>query len=157
MKDMIISIPTDVFLCSAAISYNGPFTGPYRKNLLDYWTTLIHAKDLPLSQDFQIIKTLGDPLVIRDWIIDGLPSDTTSLQNAIFAVEGNRWPLLIDPQSQATKWMLNKLSKDSKKVTKLTNSSFQQDMKSSIKNGVPVLIFDIQNTLPAVLDSVFGK
>lgn len=49
MKDMIICIPTDVFLCSAAISYNGPFTGPYRKNLLDYWTTLIHAKDLPLS------------------------------------------------------------------------------------------------------------
>lgn len=82
-------------------------------------------------------------MVIRDWIIDGLPSDTTSLENAIFAVEGNRWPLLIDPQSQATKWMLNKLSKDNKKVTKLTNSSFQQDMKSSIKNGVPVLIFDI--------------
>lgn len=79
MKDIVICVPTDVFLCSAAISYNGPFTGPYRKNLLDYWTTLIHAKDLPLSEDFQVIKTLGDPLVIRDWIIDGLPSDTTSL------------------------------------------------------------------------------
>lgn len=79
MKDTIINVPTDVFLCSAAISYNGPFTGAYRKNLLDYWMTLINAKDLPLTQDFQIIKTLGDPLVIRDWMIDGLPSDTVSL------------------------------------------------------------------------------
>lgn len=78
MKERIINIPTDVFLSSAAISYNGPFTGQFRKNLLDYWITLISAKDLPLSQDFQITKTLGDPLVMRDWMIDGLPSDTVS-------------------------------------------------------------------------------
>lgn len=30
-------------------------------------------------------------------------------------------------------------------------------MKSSIKNGVPVMILDIENTLPAVLDPIFGK
>lgn len=79
MINVVICVPTDVFLCAAAISYNGPFTGAYRKSLIDYWTTLINAKDLPLSEDFQIIKTLGDPLLIRDWMIDGLPSDTVSL------------------------------------------------------------------------------
>lgn len=157
MKESIICIPTDIFLCSAAISYNGPFTGAYRKNLLDYWITLINAKDLPISQEFQISKILGDPLVMRDWMIDGLPSDTVSLENAIFAVEGNRWPLVIDPQGQATKWMINKLSKEKKVITKLSNPSFQQDMKASIKNGIPVLVFDVENTLPAVLDSVFSK
>ena len=78
MKDDIMCIPTDVFLSSAAISYNGPFTGTYRKNLLDYWITLINAKDLPLSQDFQITKTLGTPLTLREWMIDGLPSDSVS-------------------------------------------------------------------------------
>lgn len=143
MKSVVICVPTDVFLCSAAISYNGPFTGVYRKSLLDYWATLITAKDLPLSEDFQITKTLGDPLTLRDWMIDGLPTDTVSLQNAIFAVEGNRWPLLIDPQNQATKWLVNMLSRQKKVTTKLTNSSFQQDMKASIKNGVPVMILDI--------------
>ena len=86
MKDDIINVPTDVFVSSAAISYNGPFTGPFRKNLTDYWITLINAKDLPLSQDFQITKTLGDPLVMRDWVIEGLPSDSVSLENAIFAM-----------------------------------------------------------------------
>lgn len=79
MKSIIICVPTDIFLCAAAISYNGPFTGVHRKNLIDYWSTLIAAKDLPLSEDFQIIKTLGDPLTIRDWLIDGLPSDNVSL------------------------------------------------------------------------------
>ncbi len=72
-------MPIDVFISSAAISYNGPFTGLYRKNLLDYWMTIISAKDLPFSSDFQITKVLGDPLILRDWMIDGLPSDTVSL------------------------------------------------------------------------------
>ena len=79
MREIILNIPTDVFISSAAISYNGPFTGAFRKSLVDYWMTLINAKDLPLSQDFQISKTLGDPLLIRDWVIDGLPSDSVSL------------------------------------------------------------------------------
>jgi hypothetical protein len=53
--------------------------------------------------------------------------------------------------------MLNKLSKEKKVITKLSNPSFQQDIKTSIKNGVSVLVFDIENTLPAVLDSVFSR
>lgn len=70
---------------------------------------------------------------------------------------GNRWPLVIDPQNQATKWLTNMLSKQKKTVTKLTNPSFLQDTKASIKNGVPMLLIDIEDTLPAVLDSVFAK
>jgi len=62
MKKEVVNVPADVFVCSAAISYNGPFTGIFRKNLIDYWITIIGAKDLPMSLDFQISKVLGDPL-----------------------------------------------------------------------------------------------
>ena len=78
MKQVIVNLPIDVFLSTAAISYNGPFTGSFRKSLLDYWVTIINAKELPMSEDYQITKTLGNPLVLRDWMIDGLPSDSTS-------------------------------------------------------------------------------
>lgn len=98
MQSQIINVPVDVFIATAAISYNGPFTGIFRKTLIDYWITVIGAKDLPMSPDFQIAKILGDSLVIRDWMIDGLPSDTVSLENAIFCMQGHRWPLVIDPQ-----------------------------------------------------------
>jgi dynein heavy chain len=98
MRSESVNIPIDVFISSAAISYNGPFVGSFRKNLIDYWITVINAKDLSMSSEFQISKVLGDPLVIRDWVIDGLPSDTVSLDNAIFCMQGLKWPLLIDPQ-----------------------------------------------------------
>lgn len=51
-----------------------------------------------MSSEYEIAKVLGDPLTIRDWMIDGLPSDTISLENAIFCSEGIKWPLMIDPQ-----------------------------------------------------------
>ena len=79
MKGQVVNVPADVFISAAAISYNGPFTGTYRKNLVDYWITIVGAKDIPMSADFQIAKVLGDPLIIRDWMIDGLPSDSVSL------------------------------------------------------------------------------
>lgn len=36
-------------------------------------------------------------MLIREWMMDGLPSDPVSKENSIFATKGNRWPLLIDP------------------------------------------------------------
>jgi len=39
----------------------------------------------------------------------------------------------------------------------MTNNNFIPEMKASVKNGVPVLLVDVEDTLPAVLDSVFSK
>ena len=41
---------------------------------------------------------LGDPVLIREWVIQGLPNDSFSIDNAIIVGKARRWPLLIDPQ-----------------------------------------------------------
>jgi dynein heavy chain len=53
--------------------------------------------NIPLSEDYSIIKTLGDQMQIREWISKGLPSDAVSCENSIFVSKGFRWPLMIDP------------------------------------------------------------
>lgn len=75
----------DVFLSAAAISYNGPFTGPYRQELSTQWVQQVIDLEIPVSENFSLIKTLGDPMQLRDWVISGLPSDQVSQENAIFA------------------------------------------------------------------------
>jgi dynein heavy chain len=50
---------------------------------------------------------LGDPVSIREWGIKGLPSDSLSVENGIMTTITKRWPLMIDPQSQANKWIKN--------------------------------------------------
>ena len=37
---------------------------------------------------------------MRDWNIQGLPSDSFSTENGVMVTRGNRWPLMVDPQGQ---------------------------------------------------------
>ena len=55
---------------------------------------------------------LADPALIRDWNLQGLPSDDFSTENGIIVTTGSRWPLVIDPQCQAVKWIKNMESKN---------------------------------------------
>ena len=49
--------------------------------------------------------TLGDAVKIRAWNIDGLPKDSFSIDNGIITSQARRWPLMIDPQQQAGRWL----------------------------------------------------
>lgn len=55
---------------------------------------------------------LSDPTSIRKWNIQGLPSDDFSTENGIIITRGTRWPLVIDPQGQAVKWIRNMEAKN---------------------------------------------
>lgn len=52
---------------------------------------------------FSSSGTLGDPVLVRQWNIDGLPTDGFSVDNGIIVFNARRWPLMIDPQGQANK------------------------------------------------------
>lgn len=58
----IINLIGDVFLAAAAISYNGPFTGFYRNELVNYWIEKVKEASIPVSEKFSLVGTLGDPL-----------------------------------------------------------------------------------------------
>ena len=58
---------------------------------------------------FSMVTTLYDPVTVRDWVLEGLPNDPISIENAIIAKKGIRYPLMIDPQIQANKFLKNNL------------------------------------------------
>lgn len=61
--------------------------------------------EIPYDEAFSVINFLSDPTTIREWNIQGLPSDGFSTENGIIVTRGTRWPLIIDPQCQAQKWI----------------------------------------------------
>ncbi len=61
----------------------------------------------PPPGPLRLVTVLGDPVKIRDWTIDGLPNDAFSIDNGIIVSRARRWPLMIDPQGQANKWIKN--------------------------------------------------
>jgi len=55
-------------------------------------------KEIPCSEEFSLVSIMGDPVGIRNWNIDGLPTDNTSAENGILTTSAERWGLCIDPQ-----------------------------------------------------------
>lgn len=68
---------------------------------------MILGTGVPHTHGCNPVSVLGDPVEIRKWQIDGLPRDSLSVENAVLVKNSARWPLFIDPQGQANKWIKN--------------------------------------------------
>jgi dynein heavy chain len=105
LDKVYVCLTGDVLLASGYIAYLGPVTLPYREMLLKNWIAMCVGRKIPSSPTFKLATVLGNPVTIRDWVIDGLPNDSFSVDNGIIISSSRRWPLLIDPQGQANKWI----------------------------------------------------
>lgn len=147
----------DTFLATAILSYNGPFIGSYRHELVKSWISQIGENGIPISDNFDFVKIMGDPISLREWTMNGLPTDNVSLENSIIAMKGYRWPLLIDPQLQANNWIRRTFESAHLKIVKFTDPNFANVMKGALQNGYPVMIQDIGDTLDPSLNAVYDK
>ncbi len=66
-------------------------------------------------------------------------------------------PLMIDPQSQANEWIRHMEEANNVEVLKLNDSDFNLKLETSIRNGVPVLLENIDEHLDASFDFLLSK
>uniref|UniRef100_A0A8P4KSK9 AAA+ ATPase domain-containing protein n=1 Tax=Dicentrarchus labrax TaxID=13489 RepID=A0A8P4KSK9_DICLA len=149
----IINVVGNVFIAAACVAYYGAFTSHYRQ----LWIIQCQELYIPISSSFSLINILGDPFVIRQWNTEGLPRDTVSTENGILVTEGRRWPLMIDPQDQANRWIRSKEVKHGLKVIKLTDPSFLRTLENAIRMGMPVLLEELKETLDPALEPILLK
>ena len=81
--------------------------GEYRSDLVMNWQEQMTQLGVPHTKGASLVSTLGHPVKIRSWQIAGLPKDTLSVENGVIVHFSRRWPLFIDPQGQANKWIKN--------------------------------------------------
>ncbi|XP_030643583.1 dynein heavy chain 6, axonemal [Chanos chanos] len=147
----------NVFIAAACVAYYGAFTSHYRQLLIDKWISQCQELGIPISANFSLINILGDPYEIRQWNAEGLPRDTVSTENGILVTRGRRWPLMIDPQDQANRWIRSKETKNGLKVIKLTDSGFLRTLENAIRLGMPILLEELKETLDPALEPVLLK
>ncbi|XP_045894232.1 dynein axonemal heavy chain 6-like [Micropterus dolomieu] len=153
----IINAVGNVFIAAACVAYYGAFTSHYRQLLIDTWIIQCQDLNIPISSSFSLVNILGDPFVIRQWNTEGLPRDTVSTENGILVTEGRRWPLMIDPQDQANRWIRSKEAKHGLKVIKLTDPSFLRTLENAVRMGMPVLLEELKETLDPALEPILTK
>ncbi|KAF1784043.1 P-loop containing nucleoside triphosphate hydrolase [Phytophthora cactorum] len=156
-KDMI-NLVGDMILSAGCIAYLGPFTSEYRHELQAKWVSFCKASNLPVDGNFSFQRVLADPVVVREWNIMGLPADTFSIENGLFTTMGRRWPLMIDPQGQANKWIKNMYkASGSLQIIKLSQKDFLRTLENAIRYGSPVMLENVEEDLDPSLEPVLLK
>jgi dynein heavy chain len=100
---------------------------------------------------------LAKPVDVRFWNIQGLPADQFSTENGVIVTRGRRWPLMIDPQGQAMKWIKNMEGKRGLKIIDLQMRDFLRTLENSIQFGTPVLLQGVGEDLDPSLDPILAK
>jgi len=147
----------DVFIGAAITSYLGAFTGPYREELIQGWVKQCQERSIPLSPNFNFQTVMVSALEIREWNMQGLPTDSISIDNAILVTRGQRWPLMIDPQSQANHWVKAKEARHSLQIINYNDGQLMEMLEGALKVGRPVLIEDFGAELDAALEPLLDK
>nr|CAH8829193.1 unnamed protein product [Trichobilharzia regenti] len=147
----------DVLISSGLVAYLGAFTSTFRQEQVKIWLNEVISHSIPCSETFSLVSTLGNPVDIRAWNIAGLPTDDFSVENGIIIANARRWPLMIDPTSQANKWIKNMEKKNNLQVIKLTDTDFVRTLENCVQFGTPVLLENIGEELDPMLESLLLK
>jgi dynein heavy chain len=147
----------NVFISSACVAYYGAFPSNYRQELVKCWVGKALEHKLPVSENVNIVQVLTTPFAIREWNTDGLPRDDFSTENAILVTRGRRWPLMIDPQEQANRWIKNKEKASGLKVLKPTDSNVLRIMENCVRLGSPILYEDVGEQIDPSLEPILLK
>ena len=147
----------DAVLACSFLSYSGPFNQHFRETLFAKWEKLLKKKNLPFTENLDVINLLINENDASEWELQGLPSDNLSLENATIATRAKSYPLLMDPQGQGKNWIIAKESKNDLQVTNLNHKYFKTHLEDSLSLGRTLLIEDVGEELDPVLDNLLEK
>ncbi|XP_076227546.1 dynein axonemal heavy chain 7 isoform X3 [Nomia melanderi] len=147
----------DIVIASGVVAYMGPFTMPFRIRQIAAWLKRCTDLGVICSHDFQLRDILGDPVLIRAWNIFGLPSDAFSVDNGIIVKNARRWPLIIDPQGQANRWIKNMEGQSNVNIIRLSQPDYGRVLENALQFGQPVLLEHVGEEIDAVLEPILLK
>ncbi|XP_050682962.1 dynein axonemal heavy chain 6-like [Leptidea sinapis] len=147
----------DIIIASGCIAYFGAFPSHYRRELETKWVEHCNALEIPSSDNFDLISVMADSYTVRTWNAQGLPRDAVSTENGILVTRAGRWPLTIDPQEQANRWIKMMERNNGLQITKLNDPAYLRILENCIRLGWPMMIEDLGEALDATLSPVLLK
>lgn len=148
----------DCIIGAPFLAYVGAFSWEYRNDLIyKRWHNAVVDSGIPLSQPFRLEMLLSNDVEISKWTWEGLPPDQLSTQNGILTTQSSRFPLCIDPQQQAIRWIKRREEKNNLKICTFNDQEFVKQLELAIKYGFPVLFQDVDDYIDPLVDNILAK
>ncbi|NWY46905.1 DYH9 protein, partial [Sylvia atricapilla] len=149
----------DVLLVTAFVSYLGYFTRKYRQDLLDgIWRPYLHQLKVPIPVTPRLdpLSVLADEAALAAWQNQGLPSDRASAESAAILSSCQRWPLVVDPQLQGSRW-IKAAHGQGLRVIRAGQKGYLDTLEQALAAGDLVLIENLEESVDPVLGPLLGQ
>ena len=150
----------DVALACAFIAYCGGFNQDFRDYIIHHKLHKdLKDKKIPLTVNLDLTEFLADIGTIGDWNLEGLPTDPLSIQNGILVTRSSRFPLLVDPQGQALRWICNHEEKNLPPfgVTPKSHPRFREHLEFCLGEGKTMIVTGVEEEIDPMLTPVLEK
>uniref|UniRef100_A0A452GZ50 Dynein heavy chain coiled coil stalk domain-containing protein n=1 Tax=Gopherus agassizii TaxID=38772 RepID=A0A452GZ50_9SAUR len=160
LDERLQGIMGDALVSAACIIYSGVLSAEYRQQLINECLRLCNEKMVPVSPNYSLITAMTEKNEVSKWQNEGLPLDQYSIENAILVKNGQRWPLLIDPQKQAYRWICQ-MEGDRLRQIHASDSNYLRTLENAMRIGNSILLqvicFNLGPILRKEIYSTGGK
>ncbi|KAJ7405899.1 dynein axonemal heavy chain 9 [Willisornis vidua] len=157
-KEQQSTLCGDVLLVTAFVSYLGYFTRRYRQDLLDgSWKPYLQQLKvtIPVSPCLDPLAMLADEAAVAGWHNEGLPADRASAESAAILSCCQRWPLLVDPQLQGSRWLRARHLQ--LRALRQGQNGYLDVLERALAAGELVLIENLEESVDPVLGPLLGR
>ncbi|TNJ27740.1 IAD-4 Dynein heavy chain [Giardia muris] len=159
MGERLSTILGDCLFSAGCVVYLGAFTSEFRAKIARSWLSAMDGLNIPRTpgEHLNLRGILSDEVEIQSFHVNGLPSDNHSTENALFMYNSDKYPLLIDPQGQGTKFIRNMERDNSLTVCKASDKDLLRAIENAIRFGKPVIIINLLEDIDPALDTILQK
>jgi hypothetical protein len=156
-------------LASAFVSYIGAFDAAFRQRLCyEMWLPDLTEKGVLTTEGVDPLDQITNDAANAKMMSEGLPSDRISIENGSMVRACSRWPLIIDPQLQAIKWLRRKCEPKVDEETgepigrplvvlQLSAKRWLNALEHAISTGAQVIIENLGEKIDATLDPILAR
>jgi dynein heavy chain, axonemal len=158
--DEIRRLVGDSASASAFLSYCGPFNQPFRDMIVKGKVSMdLHKRSIPSTEALNLKTFLVDQGMVGEWNVQGLPTDSLSIDNGVLVTQATRFPLLIDPQGQGIDWIMRREEDrmPSFGATTLANPRLKDQIEQTLSEGQALIITGLDEDLDPMLDPILEK
>ncbi|KAL8453543.1 hypothetical protein Emed_000820 [Eimeria media] len=105
LKKQAECIIGDSTLSAAFMEFGGVFRPSYRSRCLASWKGALEKHGMRVKLNYSLQDALSTPEQVQQWLMQGLPNDELSIENATIILNSQCCPMLIDPHQQANQWL----------------------------------------------------
>ena len=135
------SLPLEALIASAFITYLTSEPENVRAETLRKWSDL-----LEFNESFDVLRFLTTQSELLQFKQEGLASDELSLQNAQAILHSMQYSYIIDPTSNAIRWLSNHL--ESREIIAWQDEKLLNQLELSVRFGKTIVITEMDTAEP---------